>query len=146
MTDVQNSVDEDNDCVYKEGIKQGISHLFAITNLVNKNEEAITDFIINNESLNDNLDENSIRSAEFHFINIIFKPSKEKFKDEHDKYTSYETLYKEFISIAEKHKCIEPYFMTYSELWKTAENQIKKVNNGHLYQYLNDRYMRFAEI
>ena len=146
LTDVQNCVNEDNDCVYEEGIKQGVSHLFAITNLVNDNEEAITDFIVNNEFLNGYLDDDSIRCAEFHFINIIFKPSEKQFKAEYDKYYAYETLYKIFISIAEKHKCIEPYFMTYSELWKMAEKEIMKVNNGHLHQYLNDRYMRFAEM
>lgn len=143
---VQNCVNEDNDCIYKEGIKQGVSHLFAITNLVNKNKNAITEFINNNEFLNNYLDDNSIQDAEFHFINIMFEPSKVDFINEHSKFTSYETLYKEFISIADQHKCIVPLLMTYSELWKMAEKQIMKVNNGHLYQYLEERYMRFAEI
>lgn len=143
---VQRCVDEERDCLYKEGIKQGVSHLFAITNLVNKNTEAICDFINNNEFLGDYLDENSIKDADFHFINIIYEPSKEKYKAEHKKFSSYEKLYKMFISIAKEHKCVEPMFMTYSELWKTAEKKIKEVNQGHLYQYLEERYMRFAEI
>jgi hypothetical protein len=36
--------------------------------------------------------------------------------------------------------------LTYSELWQEAEEDLKKVNKGHLQQYLLDRYMRFAEM
>lgn len=143
---VQKCVNKDNDCIYKEGIKQGVSHLFAITNLVNKSKEAITELLINNEYLGNYLDENSIQNAEFHFINILFEPLIVDFRTEHDKYTGYEALYNKFIGVAKINQCFEPVLMTYSKLWQEAEEDIKKVNNGHLHQYLLDRYMRFAEM
>lgn len=137
---------KENNCSYKGGIKQGVSHLFALTNLAN--EEAFG-FLKNKNGLEIILkDMKSINVRDISFLNLIFEPSEADFKLEHEKFNSYKTLYRLFIKIAEEHTCIKPLFMTYSELWNNQERnkQISKVNNGHLHQYLKERYMRFAEM
>ena len=139
-------VDEESICKYKEGIKQGVSHIFALSNLAHKNENAISYLLRNNKCLGHDLNAESIKGADIHFINLIFEPSEKCFTDERKKFKDYETLYNKFMNIVKGHTCINPTFMTYSELWQMAQNQIMKVNNGHLHQYLNDRYMRFAEM
>ena len=143
---VRKCVDEESICKYKEGIKQGVSHMFALSNLAHKNENAISDLLRKNKCLGHDLNEESVKGADIHFINLIFEPSEKCFQDEHKKFKDYETLYNKFMNIVKGHTCINPTFMTYSELWQMAQNQIMKVNNGHLHQYLNDRYMRFAEM
>lgn len=145
---VRKCVDEESRCKYKEGIKQGVSHIFALSNLVHKNENAISYLLRNNKCLGHDLNKESIKGADIHFINLIFEPSKKCFRDEHEKFDDYKMLYIKFINKVKEHICIEPLFKTYSDLWKSREieEQIKKVNNCHLYQYLYERYMRFAEL
>ena len=145
---VRKCVDEESRCKYKEGIKQGVSHIFALSNLAHKNENAISYLLRNNKCLGHDLNKESIKGADIHFINLIFEPSKKCFRDEHEKFDDYKMLYIKFINKVKEHICIEPLFKTYSDLWKSREieEQIKKVNNCHLYQYLYERYMRFAEL
>ena len=133
-------------CTYKGGIKQGVSHLFALSNL--SNDDAFKYFKEKNNLQNALKGVESIEDTNILFINLIYEPSSTKFKTDHKKFCSYKTLYSKFIDKVKKHTCIEiePLFKTYSELWKTSENDIIKVNNGHLHQYLLDRYMRFAEM
>lgn len=145
LKDVLQTVEEEKRCKYKGGIKQGVSHVFALTNLVN--EEAFI-FLKKKNGLKEVFRElKSSESCDISFINLIYEPSEVDYKSEHEKFNSYKALYERFILRTRDHNCIEPLFMTYSELWNNIEieKQIKKVDNGHLYQYLNDRYMRFAE-
>ena len=144
LDEVESLVDSEKECRYKEGIKQGVSHLFALTNLSN---ETAFNYFIEQNNLQEAIRINSIREAEIHFINLFFEPAKH-FKDDHTKFDEYKKLYEEYIKIVNDHSSIEFKIKTYSDLWKSKEieNQIKKVNNGHLHQYLNNRYMRFAEI
>lgn len=128
---------------YQEGIKQGVTHLFALEKL--KNEKAFKHFNIINGL---NLDIKSIQDAnEIRFMNLLFEPD-EKFPDEHTKFENYKKLYDGFRGIAQNNDIIDVpiEILTYSELWQEAEEDIKKVNKGHLHQYLLDRYMRFAEM
>lgn len=145
LSDVKGLVSTDV-CAYKGGIKQGVSHLFALSNL--SNDDAFRFFKEKNKLQNALKGVKSIEDANIFFMNLIYEPSSVEFEADHKKFSSYKKLYIEFINKAKKHKCIEPLFKTYSDLWtsREIEEQIKKVNNGHLYQYLYDRYMRFAEM
>ena len=118
--------------------------MFALTNLSNK---SAVNYFIEQNNLQEAIRINSIREAEIHFINLIFEPANH-FKDDYTKFDEYKILYEKYNKIVNDHSSIEFKIKTYSDLWKSKEieNQIKKVNNGLLQQYLNNRYMRFAKI
>ena len=142
---VDKIVPEKNDnSDYQEGIKQGVTHLFALAKL--KEEKAFNHL---NKTNGLNLDIKSIQDAQdIKFINLLFEPNEKKYDDEHTKFNNYQKLYDEFRKIVQDSKIIDIPIdidvLTYSELWKMAENDIKKVDKGHLHQYLEERYMRFA--
>ena len=147
LSDVDNMVPKDNDNNdYQEGIKQGVTHVFALAKL--KEERAFNHL---NKTNGLNVDIKSIQDAkDIKFINLLFEPNEEKYSDEHTKFNNYQKLYDEFRIIVQNRESIDipidVLTLTYSELWKMAEEDIKKVNDGHLHQYLLDRYMRFAEM
>ena len=141
LDDVKDCVDEAN-CGYKGGIKQGVSHLFAISNLANK--RAFNSFVsVNNLQIH--LKGKSYEDVDIHFLNVVFEPSV-LFENEHEQFKVYRVLYNQLIDLTEKYGLKKPKFMTYSELWQMVGKQIEKVHQGHLYQYLEERYMRFAEM
>ncbi len=142
LDDVKDCVDETS-CSYKGGIKQGVSHLFALSNLANK--RAFNSFVsVNNLQIP--LKGKSYEDVDIHFLNVIFEPSSSLFANEHKLFMDYRDLYNQLIDLSEKYDLIKPEFMTYSKLWQESGNQIKIVDQGHLYQYLDERYMRFAEM
>ena len=126
-------------CKYKEGVKQGVSHLFALSNLFK--EDAFNDF--NNENM---LGINHILSEDIRFINLVFEPST-GYKNEYPCFERYRDLYCGFIDIVKKynHIKVKPEFMTYTKLWNEIEQQIKDANED-LHQYLYHRYMRHTQV
>lgn len=125
-------------CKYKEGIKQGVSHLFALSNLFQ--EDAFN--VFNDEN---HLSINRILSDDIRFINLIFEPST-NYEYEYTCFKKYRDLYSGFIDIVENnHIKVKPEFMTYTKLWKEIEQQIKDANED-LHQYLYHRYMRHAQV
>lgn len=145
LSKVDEIVPEDNvKRDYQEGIKQGVTHLFALAKL--KDEKAFK-YFNNTNGLNLNI--KSIQDvSDIKFVNLLFEPHSNKFSDEHTRFKNYKNLYESFKRNAQKSGIVDiPIdILTYSELWQEAEEDIRKVNNGHLHQYLLDRYMRFAEM
>lgn len=143
LSDVDKIVPKDNDnSDYQEGIKQGVTHLFALSEL--KEEKAFKHF---NETNGLDLNIKSIQDAnDIKFINLLFEPNGE-YDYDYKRFDNYIRLYRSFKEIAQQSGIVDDILMkilTYSELWHIAGEQIKKVNQGHLYQYLEERYMRFA--
>ena len=128
-----------SNCKYKAGIKQGVSHLFALSNLA---EDDAFDYFNNENRLNIT----GIQNEDIRFINLIFEPST-NYDNEHTCFEKYRDLYCDFIDIVEKcnHIKVKPEFLTYTKLWNEIEQQIKDANED-LHQYLYHRYMRYAQV
>ena len=116
---------------YWDGIKQEICHLIGLTNWLDKCVE-IKGKEYNNEDVR--------------FINLVFEPDEERFKNEYDKFTDYKKLYYDFYEQLRIEKLIpsnlKMEFMTYKQLWKCFEN-CKELPEG-LTDFLKNRYMDFA--
>ena len=116
---------------YWDGIKQEICHLIGLTNWLDKCVE------IKNEEYN---------NEDVRFINLVFEPDEERFKNEYDKFTDYKKLYYSFYEQLRIEKLIpsnlKMEFMTYKQLWKCFE-KCDELPEG-LKDFLSDRYMDFA--
>lgn len=116
---------------YWAGIKQEICHLIGLTNWLDKCVE-IKGKEYNNEDVR--------------FINLVFEPDEERFKNEYDKFTDYKKLYYSFYEQLRIEKLIpsnlKMEFMTYKQLWKCFEN-CKELPED-LMGFLKNRYMCFA--
>ena len=116
---------------YWAGIKQEICHLIGLTNWLDKCVE-IKDEEYNNEDVR--------------FINLVFEPDEERFKNEYDKFTDYKKLYYDFYEQLRIEKLIpsnlKMEFMTYKQLWKCFE-KCDELPEG-LKDFLSNRYMCFA--
>lgn len=114
---------------YHEGIKQTITHLFAIHNLlVNHNDVPALASI-------------DIDKTFFEFVNMIYEPD-ERFK-ESDSYKAYKNLYSKFVDNIKTVEGLQvvPQWISYSEWWKDTENQYPK----ELRSYIEERYMKYAK-
>ena len=144
LSTVDKIVPKNNDnSDYQEGIKQGVTHLFALAKL--KEEKAFKHF---NETNGLNLNIESIQDAkDIKFVNLLFEPNV-KYENDHKKFDNYKRLYESFKKIVQDSRIVDiPInILTYSKLWQETGDQIKKVKSGHLYQYLEERYMRFGEM
>lgn len=116
---------------YWDGIKQEICHLIGLTNWLDKCVE-IKGKEYNNEDVR--------------FINLVFEPDEERFKNEYDKFTDYKKLYYSFYEQLRIEKLIpsnlKMEFMTYKQLWKCFEKCDELPED--LMGFLKNRYMDFA--
>lgn len=124
---------------YNEGIKQIITHLFGIHNLLYVKGHNI--------KVKDKKEEN-IASANIKFFTLVFEPKVSKFEQEHKNYDNYyNNLFKPFRNNLEKLKkvgglSVIPEWRSYSDLWNEMKEQIP---SKELKNFLWERYMQFAE-
>ena len=111
---------------YHEGIKQAITHLFGIHNL-----------IINHDPVLEVVDD----KTSYEFVNMIYEPD-DKF-EESDSYKKYKSLYNEFINKIKDVKGLQiiPQWVSYSEWWKDTNEQYPE----ELRSYIYTRYMQYAK-
>lgn len=120
---------------YLEGVKQGVTHIFGILNVLNN--DAAFDFFktqIKYHKYSSIISE-SKDNLKTHFVNLLF--------DSHgdDNYKQYKKLYEETV-IESSHNLIdEVKVVCYSELWNAMKGQIDEDLRSYLWQ----RYMQFAE-
>ena len=114
---------------YHEGIKQAVTHLFGIHNL-----------LINNVHVPE-LKMVDMEKTSFEFVNMIYEPD-DRFEESHS-YENYKNLYKKFVNKIEDVKGLRiiPRWVSYSEWWKETENQYPE----ELRSYINMRYMQYAK-
>ena len=120
---------------YLEGVKQGVTHIFGILNVLN-NDDAFDFFKtqIKYHKYSSIICE-SKNKLKAHFVNLLFD-----FQGD-DNYKQYKKLYEETV-IESSHNLIDDVkVMRYSELWNTMKDKI----DGELKSYLWQRYMQFAE-
>lgn len=115
---------------YKEGVKQLITHLFGIHSQFVELCDTFKNVGINFET------------AELKFITLIFEPSEEQFKEEHNAYVKYNELFKDFRDkIQNVGLKVVPEWKSYGELWNKMEKQMPEELKGYLWE----RYMKFAK-
>lgn len=129
--------DKVNDCSgYLDGVKQGVTHIFGIFNVLNNN--VAYDFFktqIKYHKYSSIISE-SKNKLKAHFVNLLFD-----FQSD-DNYKQYKKLYEETV-IESSHNLIDDVkVMRYSELWNAMKDHI---DDNDLKNYLWQRYMRFAE-
>lgn len=114
---------------YHEGIKQAVTHLFGIHNLLINHVNVAALKLVN------------IEKTSFEFVNMIYEPSESY--EESNSYDNYKTLYSEFVDKIKDVSGLKiiPQWISYSEWWKDTENQYPK----DLRSYINERYMRYAK-
>lgn len=119
---------------YKDGVKQLITHLFGIHSQFNEPCEKFKNVGIKDfKNVNLNLK----------FITLIFEPSKDHFKDDHDAYDDYKKLFDDFRNqIQDVGLKVVPEWKSYSNLWEIMKEQMPK----NLKDYIWERYMKFAQI
>lgn len=114
---------------YWDGIKQEICHLIGITNWINKTTK-ISDSFYDDK-------------CDVRFINLVFEPKKD-YKKDYECFSNYKNLYNELHNKLEGEKMIpdelKMEFMTYSKLFENIKNDLP----DKLKEYLEDRYMKFA--
>jgi hypothetical protein len=114
---------------YHEGIKQAITHLFGIHNLLINPVKVPALKLVN------------IEKTSFEFVNMIYEPNESY--EESNSYDNYKTFYSEFVNKIKDVKGLQiiPKWISYSEWWKDTENQYPK----NLRSYINERYMQYAK-
>lgn len=116
---------------YKEGVKQLISHLFGI----HSQFDELCD-TLKNVGIDD------FNTVNLKFITLVFEPSKDRFKEEHDAYVNYNKLFKDFrTKIQNAGLKVVPEWKSYGKIWEIMSKQIPE----DLKNYLWERYMKFAE-
>lgn len=123
---------------YYGGVKQGFCHLVAIKAL--SNPKALKWFNAHNGELKieDYNGDNIL------FANAIFCPNAAEYKSEKGKYEAYKKLYNEFIENLPNY-FIQPQWFSYSEIWKEMVPQLLKYGERDRVDFINRRYMNFAE-
>lgn len=136
-TSLISSLNTDLSGQYWGGIKQETSHMIALNNWANGK----TTIEIENEKLLPYNKNNDIR-----FINLVFEPNI-KYVKEHKAFEKYKDRYEKLHKLLKDNELIPSgmkiCFMSYSNLWRSSFND----DNGipcELKQYLNNRYMKFA--
>ena len=125
---------------YWDGIKQEICHLIGLTNWLDKCVK------INWLDKCVEIKDEEYNNEDVRFINLVFEPDEERFKNEYDKFTDYKKLYYSFYEQLRIEKLIpsnlKMEFMTYKQLWKCFE-KCDELPEG-LMDFLKNRYMDFA--
>lgn len=121
---------------YWEGVKQGVTHIFGIFNVLN-NDDAYDFFKTQIKyHKSSSIISESKDKLKAHFVNLLFD-----YQDD-DHYIQYKKLYEETI-IKSSHNLIDNVrVVRYSELWNSMKNQI---DNNDLKDYLWQRYMKYVE-
>lgn len=111
---------------YHEGIKQAITHLFGIHNLLINHVPALKSV--------------DIEKTSFEFVNMIYAPD-ERF-EESNSYDNYKTLYSVFVNKIKDVNGLQiiPKWISYSEWWKETKSQYPE----NLRFYIEKKYMQHA--
>lgn len=122
---------------YADGIKQSITHLFGLSNL--NNVQALDWFNTHNGTL-----KLPDINCNIMFANFVFAPNAADYTAEYAHYACYRDLYADFIGIVKgmaNDNLLIPQWYSYSDIWLQMSSQI----DNRLAQYLNHRYMKFAD-
>ena len=134
---------------YWDGIKQEICHLIGLTNWLDKCVKINwLDKCVKINWLDKcvKIKDKEYNNEDVRFINLVFEPDEERFKNEYDKFTDYKKLYYSFYEQLRIEKLIpsnlKMEFMTYKQLWKCFEKCDELPED--LKNFLSNRYMCFA--